>query len=153
LPVQKLLAKIHIAKKQLGLDEETYRAALEGQTGKRSAATMSIREITKCLNHFVSLGWQPKMKPKKYDDQKGDLYSASPAIKRKIEAMWHDYHHNHCRCDDEKRHLRRWLFSKFKISDVAFLDKRGAYDAVEALKSMTRRRVETETRRQGNAIL
>ena len=150
MPVQKLLAKIHIAKKDLCLDEETYRDALEGQTGKRSSAKMSNEEIIKCLRHFESLGWQPKSKPKKYGDSPRDLYDSSGAIKRKVEAMWANYHHNHCKCNDMKGHGRRWLFSKFKISDVAFLDKRTAYNAVEALKAMHGRRTHAGTDESAN---
>ncbi len=135
MPNRSLLAKIHIARKDLCLDEETYRSALEGQTGKRSSAVMTDAEIIRCLRHFEARGWAPKSKPKKYDDQKGDLYSASPVMKRKIEVMWHNIY----RGNDEKKHLRQWLFGYFKISDVNMLDRRGAYEAVEALKNMTRR--------------
>jgi phage gp16-like protein len=154
MPVQKLLAKIHIAKKELGLDEETYRDALEGQTGKRSAAEMTNEQIAKCLRHFVSLGWIPYAKvsgdkvpkPKKYDDQKGDFYSASAAIKRKIEAVWHDIY----RGNEETKHLRQFLFNHFKVSDIRFLDRRTAYDAVEALKAMHSRRQYAEGRKREN---
>ena len=141
MPVQKLLAKIHIAKRDLGLDEETYRGALEGQTGKRSAAEMTNDQIAKCLRHFQKLGWTPRSSQltpnsKKYDDQKGDIYSATPAQKRKIEVMWHDLY----RGNEETKHLRQFLFNHFKVSDIRFLDKDKAYDAIEALKAMARRR-------------
>jgi phage gp16-like protein len=136
MPVQKLLAKIHIAKRDLGLDEETYRGALEGQTGKRSAAEMTNDQIAKCLRHFVSLGWSPKPRPKKFDDQKGDIYSATPAQKRKIEVMWHDLY----RGNSETKHLRQFLWNHFKVSDIRFLDKDKAYDVIEALKAMHSRR-------------
>lgn len=141
MPVQKLLAKIHIAKKELGLDEESYRAALENVTGKRSAADLTNEQVLKAIRHFKDLGWTPhasRLTPnaKKYDDQKGDIYSASPGIKRKIEAMWHDIY----RGNDETKHLRQFLFNHFKVSDIRFLEKRTAYEVVEALKAMKRRR-------------
>ena len=141
MPVQKLLAKIHIAKKELGLDDETYREALENITGKRSAADLTNDQISKCLRHFKNLGWTPhasRLTPnaKKYDDQKGDAYSATPAQKRKIEAMWHEIY----RGNSETKHLRQFIFNHFKVSDVNFLDKRTAYDVIEALKQMQKRR-------------
>lgn len=46
-----LLAKIHIARKDLGLDEDTYRAVLIRITGKRSAK--SQWEITATVLLFV----------------------------------------------------------------------------------------------------
>jgi phage gp16-like protein len=41
---QRDLARIHLYKKKLGLDEDTYRALLEGVTGKSSAAAMNRTE-------------------------------------------------------------------------------------------------------------
>ncbi len=38
------LAKIHIGKKELGLDDEDYQAFLFGLTGKRSAKYLTIRQ-------------------------------------------------------------------------------------------------------------
>lgn len=41
---QRDLARIHLVKKQLGLDDETYRELLVGLTGKSSAADMTNQE-------------------------------------------------------------------------------------------------------------
>jgi phage gp16-like protein len=136
MPNQKLIAKIHIALKDLDMDDPTYRDLLYRKFKVSTSTALTDSQANVLINHFKALGWAPKSKPKKYDDQKGDLYSASPEIKRKIEAMWHDIY----RGNNETKHLRQWLFRKFKISDVRFLDKRSAYDAVEALKAMQKRR-------------
>jgi len=45
-------AKLRIAQKQLGLDEEAYRARLESETGKRSARDMTLAELDKVLVGF-----------------------------------------------------------------------------------------------------
>jgi phage gp16-like protein len=136
MPVQKLLAKIHIAKKELGIEDSIYRDILCRKFRVASSKSLSNSQALVLIRHFMSLGWQPKSKPKKYDDQKGNLNCASPQIKRKIEAMWHD----HYRGKEETRHLRQWLFNHFRVSDINFLNKRAAYDAVEALKAMQGRR-------------
>lgn len=154
----KLLAKIHIAKKELGLEDEIYRDILYRKFRVRSSKSLADSQAMVLINHFKALGWKEKSKrgnapqntgatcvgepaTKKYDDQKGDLYSASPQIKRKIEAMWHDLY----RGNEETKHLRQWLFNRFRVSDINFLDKRTAYDAVEALKAMRRRRMPCES--------
>jgi phage gp16-like protein len=142
MPIQKLLAKIHIAKKELGLDEEAYRGALENVTGKRSAADLTNEQILKCLRHFKNLGWIPQSairnpQSKKYDDQKGDIYSATPAQKRMIEAMWHDIYWG----NSETKHLRQFLFNHFKVSDIKFLERKTAHNVIEALKAIKDRRV------------
>ena len=63
------LAKIHIAKKDLGLDDNTYRQMLQTITGKSSAKTLTLTECDRVLAHCKKLGWIPKAstKPKATD--------------------------------------------------------------------------------------
>jgi hypothetical protein len=143
MPVQKLLAKIHIAKKELGLDDDLYReilssefACLPVRQGVRSSKDMTDQQAIKLINIFKEKGWVPKSKPKKYDDQKGDIYSASPKQKRMIEVLWHNVY----RGNSETLHLRQFLFNHFKVSDIRFLDKDKAHMAIEALKAMQKKR-------------
>ncbi len=56
---QTSLAKIHIAKAQLGLDDDTYRALLARVAGVRSAKDLSPRQVGLVLAEFERLGWQP----------------------------------------------------------------------------------------------
>jgi phage gp16-like protein len=153
MPVRQLLAKIHIAKKELGLPDETYRDVLNSLFKVHSSRFLSNDQALKLIRYFKDKGWVPKSKPKKYDDQKGDIYSATPAQKRKIEALWHDLY----RGNSETKHLRQFIFNHFKVSDVRFLDKRLAYDVIEALKQMARRRYgespHAEMRREENATI
>lgn len=53
------LAKIHIAKKELGLTDEIYRDILHLHFKVESAAKLSDRQCTVLLNHFKALGWKP----------------------------------------------------------------------------------------------
>lgn len=57
-----MLAKIHIAKKELGLTEEEYRKLLKELTGKESCKYMNENELDLVLQAFYLLGWQPKQK-------------------------------------------------------------------------------------------
>ncbi len=50
-----LLAQVHIAKKQLGLDDPTYRAVLERETGKRSAADCSDTALRRVLDGVLNV--------------------------------------------------------------------------------------------------
>lgn len=54
------LSKIHIAKKDLGLDDDTYRALLSRVAGKTSAKDLSPLEAAKVLRELERLGFQPK---------------------------------------------------------------------------------------------
>ena len=64
-----LLAQIHIAKKQTGMDDDTYRLFLEGETGRTSCKGMSDRMMLKVLEGFKAKGWKNNFK------KKGDKFS------------------------------------------------------------------------------
>lgn len=72
-------AKIHIAKKDLGLTDDDYRAMLLLTVGKQSSKGMSYADLNKVLTLLqVKYGWKPK---------KGAKKSANPSS-RKIWALW-----------------------------------------------------------------
>lgn len=50
------LAKIHIAKKQLRMDDDVYRAMLQQVANVQSAAALDARGIEKVLKHMEALG-------------------------------------------------------------------------------------------------
>lgn len=51
---------IHVGKRDLGLDDESYRAMLEGLTGKSSSKDMEPRELDQVIDRMVSLGFEPR---------------------------------------------------------------------------------------------
>lgn len=78
------LAKIHIAKKELGLDEAAYREMLASVTGHDSAAALGSRQRLAVLVHLKKCGWQPPKRTRKY----GNTGRASRAAQlQKIEAL------------------------------------------------------------------
>lgn len=64
-----LMAKLHIARKDLGLDEDTYRAMLENLTRHRSAADCTDRQLVMVVAALRKRGWKdsrpkaPKVRP------------------------------------------------------------------------------------------
>ncbi len=148
MPAQKLLAKIHIAKNQLGIEDSIYRDILYAKFRVGSSTALSDSQALVLIKHFKGLGWEERRgtkdegRERKYADSPRDEYDASGAQKRKIEAMWHEIY----RGNSETRHLRQFLFNHFKVSDIRFLEKRTAHDVIEALKQMKTRRVKEEGR-------
>ncbi|SDR15872.1 regulatory protein GemA [Pseudovibrio sp. Tun.PSC04-5.I4] len=57
--MSRYLAQIHIAKKALALDEDSYRDVLERVTGKRSAKGLSEGQCLRVVTEFKRLGWKP----------------------------------------------------------------------------------------------
>lgn len=54
-----LLAKIHVAKKQLGLTEEEYRALLDGHFGAASAADLGLTDLKRLVLVLADYGFKP----------------------------------------------------------------------------------------------
>lgn len=52
MPKQKLMAKVHILKKQAGFDDYVYREKLKLLTGKTSSKDLSVKELLKVINSF-----------------------------------------------------------------------------------------------------
>lgn len=59
MPSKADLAKIHIAKKELGLTDEVYRDILKARFRKDSAAKLTPGQAFSLINHFQKLGWKP----------------------------------------------------------------------------------------------
>ncbi len=92
-PKRMLQTKIHIAKKQLGLDDDTYRDMLETATGKTSTKGMTVKEMSSVLNLMISKGWRPKSKShKSAQPSKGycEIPDGTPHARQKryIAALW-----------------------------------------------------------------
>lgn len=83
---RKALAMIHVAKRQLALEDEPYRDLLESVTKKRSAADLDARELALVLAELCSLGFvvtEPRGKLSPKTRGKGAATQAD-----KIRAMW-----------------------------------------------------------------
>jgi len=84
------IAKIHIAKSYLGLDETAYRTMLKEIGGNASSAKLTPAGRRKVLNHLAALGWQPKGKKigkRPHNMQRGKGRTSRTAQLEKIEAL------------------------------------------------------------------
>jgi len=59
MPTRNHLAKIHIAKKALGLKDATYRSILRKRYHRESAAELSDRQAADLIDLFREKGWRP----------------------------------------------------------------------------------------------
>ncbi|MCK9468180.1 MAG: regulatory protein GemA [Porticoccaceae bacterium] len=82
------IAKIHIARQQLGMDEETYRAMLQQHGGVRSAKDLNERTLARVLAHLKSCG--AKFAPPRRAGKRPHNYDRLPGYVAKVEAMLAD---------------------------------------------------------------
>lgn len=124
-----LLAKVHIAAKQLGLDRDAYGDVLTRVTGRSSAGTLDDAQLAAVLEEFKRLGWKgtvPRPLPGK------------PAV-RMIYGLWKDLRPH---LADPSRDGLRAFVAKQTVSALhplgvgapEFLDGRQASVVIEALK-------------------
>lgn len=78
-----LLQKVQIARRQLALAEDDYRAILARVTGRASSRDCTERQLEAVLGEFKRLGWVPKA------GKSGGGGYDKPHV-RKIYALWQD---------------------------------------------------------------
>lgn len=138
---QALIAKIHIGKKALCLDDATYRDVLQMSTGKTSCEQMNLQELKKVLETFKRQGFVPKPaqdKTAKYG-KKPHTTADRQALMDKIEAMLTDsgLHWNYAHAMAEKM---------FGVSFVNWLDATDLYKLTQALAVYQKRRADGKSK-------
>lgn len=63
-----LTAQVHIAKKDLAMDDDAYRAMLNERFGVESSGSLGILKLKDLVAHFEKLGWVPKRNPNPRND-------------------------------------------------------------------------------------
>lgn len=117
------LATIHIAKKDLGLDDDTYRAVAVRITGKSSARDMSEGERGRLLEEFRRQGFNPEKK------------GLQGRFAAKLQALWIDGYNLGVIDDRRDAALLAFVKRQTKIDHTRFLvDATEAAKVVEALK-------------------
>ena len=125
-----MIAKVHIAKKDLGLDDDTYRTILIRHTGRRSCSDMSIAELELLLKAFViDYGWTAGKKHKPTSHQ--------PQIKA-IFGLWFQL------CDMGVFHVKTrtavkaWVQKQSGVSDPNWLTPEQAVELTNQLRKIIR---------------
>lgn len=124
--MSKSIAAIHVARKELGLDDETYRAALVQVTGKSSSADMSEAERQKVLERFRQQGF------KGYS--KGARKPLEGRFAKKLQALWIAGYNLGLVKDRDDRALLAFVKRQTGIDHVRFL--RHADDAAKAIEAL-----------------
>lgn len=123
------LAQIHIARAQLGLDEETYRAVLWTVGRVKSAKDLDWTGRKKLLEHFRAKGWKPAP-PKGAKAAK----PVSGGQEGMIRALWSDLHDAGKVREPGEAALGSWLKRNRLPERVEWLDTKQLTRAIEALK-------------------
>ncbi|CAA0111559.1 Uncharacterised protein [BD1-7 clade bacterium] len=105
---QQLITKIHIAKSQLNLDDDTYRALLNNAVGKTSCRDMQFGELYQVYEAMKTKGFKPK--PTANSQRRG---SHSPKSQEqqidKLRALWITMFQHGMIADGSEAALLAWV--------------------------------------------
>lgn len=128
---RKLLAKVHIAKQQLGLDDDVYRAVLLRVAGASSAGDLMEEQLAAVVREFRRLGWTPRTASGKRPSDKAYI--------RKIWAIWTEMGSRGVIQIATRGALRSFVQKMTGISDPQWLDPIQAAKVIEGLKAWRNR--------------
>lgn len=142
-PRQQQLARIHMGKKQLRLDDETYRALLVRVTGEASSAQMSAQQRNAVIVEMVRLGFKAERAEnakKVWAGQPSDEHMQKPML-CKVQALLADSKRpwNYAHGLAKKMHT---------VSRVEWLNDHQLHSLVSAMQIDANRRKATTTTRK-----
>lgn len=127
-----LIALIHVAKRDLGMDDSTYRAALTTATQKASTKDMTAQELQAVLDHLKRKGFQ--IKPKA-----GTRPLADDAQSKKIRVLWLEMHAQGIVKAPGEASLAAYVKRLTKVDALQWLSTDQASTVIETLKKWQRR--------------
>jgi len=155
---KKLYAKLHIAKKQLGLDDDAWRDLVERMTGERSLKALDENQLTRLVEECRRLGFKPAHKP--IHTGKQTRTSADGKEIRKARALWLSLWHLGLIPDPSEEALtgfaRRVTGGKeLGLAALQWVRGDDAFALIEALKERASRDggVNWAPYRQGNRVV
>lgn len=133
---KKELALIHIGKKELGWDDDTYRETLRAWTGKTSSGGMTQDERAAVIDGMKRLGFTPSgddaPQPVTVEDDDSNQV-------KKIKMLWRELHRHGAVKNPSLPSLNAFVRRMTKNEHVRFCGSDEASDVIEALKGWLRR--------------
>lgn len=129
-----MLAKIHVARKELAIVEDDYRQILVDQTGHLSAKDCSDAELAKVLDALKAKGFKPKSRSPRSGQQRADHPMA-----RKARALWLSLYHLGVIRNPDEAALEAFACRQLKVERLQWSNQSHGYKLIEALKDMADR--------------
>jgi phage gp16-like protein len=124
---QGLIRKLHVAKREMALTDDSYQAILVRITGKDSSRVMTVAELDAVMREFKRLGFSAKPK----------VVISDKLHVRKVFAIWTDM--APLLRDPSRTALRSFVKRQTGVDDPNFLDVTQAGRVTEALKAWSKR--------------
>lgn len=134
-----LLAKVHIAKVQLGMVEDDYRAVIQRHTGAPSAKDASEDQLVAVLKEFEAKGFSPRARLDPVRRGSRAPRRADHPVARKARAMWLSLHQLGVVRNPSEAALDAFACRQLGCTVMQWADQALGYRLIEALKAMAQR--------------
>lgn len=137
---KRLIRLIHVAKRDMGMDEDSYRGLLERETGKRSAADMSVSQLDQVLKAMKANGFKVRKPVSASTNAKVREFPRKPKAevregqKAMITALWIDLWQLGAVRDRTDKALDAFIKRQTGIEHLRWLGPHEAHRVIEALK-------------------
>lgn len=130
---RRLIAVVHVAKKQLGLNDDDYRAVLLRVGGRRSAAELTDRQLADVVAEFERKGFTSKARAP------GKPRPADHPVALKARALWISLHQLGEIDNPSDAALEAFACRQLGVVRFQWADQGKGYKLIEALKAMAER--------------
>jgi phage gp16-like protein len=130
-----MIAKIHVAAKDMALADDTRRALMFRMTGKTSSADMDAAQLDKVLGEFKRLGWKAKPRGATKAQPVGRRPADTP-IAGKARAMWISLFKLGVVRNSSEQALEAFAKRQLKVAALQWADPAHTFRLIEALKAM-----------------
>jgi hypothetical protein len=125
-----LIAKIHVAKKEMALVDDDYRQMLLDVTGRASSADCTVPELTQMVEAMKQKGFRPK------SSSKG---AADHPFAKKARALWISLYHLNAVHNPSEQALEAFARRQLKCERMQWANQAQCYKLIEALKAIAER--------------
>lgn len=132
-----MIARVQIARKELGIEESAYRAMLERLTGRTSAKDLDQHQLGLVLDELKAKGWRPKVA--RPAAPAADRAPSDHPQARKARALWLSLHSLGVVRDPSEAALESFARRQLKVEALQWADKGRVYKLIEALKAIAER--------------
>lgn len=134
-----MLAKVHLAKKELGLVDDDYRAVLVDVAGVTSAADCTDGQLADLLERFKARGFQSRKPGESARNRRAAPRPADHPTARKARALWISLHQLGAIGNPSERALETFAQRQLGCERLQWADQSLAYKLIEALKAIAER--------------
>lgn len=131
---KKQIALLHVAKRDLGLTDDDYRAILARYGNCESASDLDAFGFEHVMRYFTALGFRSTWTKRTYGNRP-DM--ASPAQIDLMRSLWKQFSGQD---DTQDAELNRWLARFHHVSALRFVNAEKAGKVIPALRAMASRK-------------